>query len=673
MRSNIQCDAIESPWRGTRVYVAMALPGFLGIFLMLLSTWRYGVGLSPDSASYISAARSLLAGEGYRYADGAIYTHWPPLFPTLLAIPGLVGIGPMLAARLVNAVAFGGIVFSAGLLFSRCTTSKGTAVLGVLSVLLSVPLLAVSRMAWSEPVFILLAVLFVLILPRFTQTKRGAAFLAISVLVGLACLERYAGVTLIVTGGLVIALSVSKASVLDRLKYSIGFCLLSGAPLALWLLRNRVLAGQTTGAHRLDLTLVNEMGRRLVVAGDILATWFLSRTSPGPANLATVGLILLVAAAAVVVSHRKLRDSGSSKAVLIGSAGLFSLVYTGFIAFCGAGLSWDPEQRHMAPAYVFVMLLVFAGGEDLFRLLGKWWGRPLVQSVGLVLMALWLLYPLDQAAHIVKHAMRDGAGEYTNRLWEESSLIHWLRTKPLQGPVYSNIPDGLYLLAGIPANDTPSWCWDAAEFVRAAPSGRTCYVVWSHVFCRSHLYDLRELASRWRLEPIAEFSDGAVYRLLGVGGPELCRVFRFWSPRKNRHLYTLDKGERDEVIRRGAREWKDEGAVFYAFAEGRQPADAVPVYRLGSDALQTSFYTIDEAEKNAALVASPRIWEYRGVAWYAFAEAQRPADTCPVYRFWSDTLHTYFYTIQEAERDRLIADFSYVWTYEGVAWYAYGN
>jgi hypothetical protein len=127
------------------------------------------------------------------------------------------------------------------------------------------------------------------------------------------------------------------------------------------------------------------------------------------------------------------------------------------------------------------------------------------------------------------------------------------------------------------------------------------------------------------------------------------------------------------VLQHGAPEWQDEGAVFYAFAEGRQPPGTAPVYRLWSEALQTSFYTIDEAEKEAVLAGTPRLWEYRGVAWYAFAAAQRPVDTCPVHRFWSDTLHTHFYTVRDAEKDRLIADFSHVWTYEGIVWYVYGN
>lgn len=670
----MQRIAIERQDRGVGVYAASASLGLLGVALVLLCTWRYGIGLSPDSANYVSAARSLLAGEGYRYVDGGIYTHWPPLFPTLLAIPGLVGIGPMVAARWVNALAFGGIIFFAGLLFSRCTTSRAAAVLGTLSVLLSVPLLVVSNMAWSEPVFILLAVLFVWLLPGFLRTRTWSSLLAISLVVALACLERYAGVTLIATGGIAIVLGVRKASVLDRLKYSIAFCLLSGVPLALWLVRNRVLAGQTTGSHHLNWSSIGEMGRPLVAAGDVMATWFFERPFAGTIDTVAVGLILFLAAAAALISHLTLGEPEGRRPAAVWSAGLFVLVYTGFIAFSGAGLAWDPQQRHMAPVYVFAMLLIFAGVDDAFRLLGRCLGgRAFVQSLGAVLMAWWLLHPLDWTSETVKSARRDGAGGYSTRAWEESALIRWLRTDRLDGSVYSNVPDALYLLTGTAAKDTPHYYWDTTEFAGNMPAGQASYIVWHHGLRWNHLYDLRELASRWRLEPVAELSDGAVYRFLGVGGPELCAVYRFWSPQKNRHLYTLDKPDRDGLILHHAGQWKDEGAVFYVYTEGRQPAGARPVYRLWCESLQTCFYAIGAAERDAVLAKSPGLWQDHGVAWYAFAEEGRPADTRPVYRFWSDTVQTHFYTIEEAERDKLIADFSHVWTYEGVVWYAYGK
>ena len=46
-------------------------------------------------------------------------------------------------------------------------------------------------------------------------------------------------------------------------------------------------------------------------------------------------------------------------------------------------------------------------------------------------------------------------------------------------------------------------------------------------------------------------------------------------------------------------------------------------------------------------------------------------DLSPVYRFWSAGLATHFYTISETEKEKLITQFADVWQYEGVAFYAY--
>jgi len=45
----------------------------------------------------------------------------------------------------------------------------------------------------------------------------------------------------------------------------------------------------------------------------------------------------------------------------------------------------------------------------------------------------------------------------------------------------------------------------------------------------------------------------------------------------------------------------------------------------------------------------------------------------PVYRFYNKNTGTHFYTISEAEKQSLIANYSYVWTYEGVGFYVYSN
>lgn len=87
-------------------------------------------------------------------------------------------------------------------------------------------------------------------------------------------------------------------------------------------------------------------------------------------------------------------------------------------------------------------------------------------------------------------------------------------------------------------------------------------------------------------------------------------VHRFWSSAHSRHLYTISESERDALLEgRKAGQWQSEGVAFYAFAAGRQPADAQPVYRHQSGSL-APHWTLDGSGT---------------VAWYAWAGRDAPA------------------------------------------------
>lgn len=57
-------------------------------------------------------------------------------------------------------------------------------------------------MAWSEPLFILLAVPFLLYVDMCFQTRSTLAFISSVVVVALAVLTRYAGVTMVAPGAI---------------------------------------------------------------------------------------------------------------------------------------------------------------------------------------------------------------------------------------------------------------------------------------------------------------------------------------------------------------------------------------------------------------------------------------------------------------------------------------
>ncbi len=49
----------------------------------------------------------------------------------------------------------------------------------------------------------------------------------------------------------------------------------------------------------------------------------------------------------------------------------------------------------------------------------------------------------------------------------------------------------------------------------------------------------------------------------------------------------------------------------------------------------------------------------------------RLSGTSPVYRFWSDSKQSHFYTISEVEKNYVVATWPNIWKYEGARFYAY--
>jgi hypothetical protein len=111
-----------------------------------------------------------------------------------------------------------------------------------------------------------------------------------------------------------------------------------------------------------------------------------------------------------------------------------------------------------------------------------------------------------------------------------------------------------------------------------------------------------------------------------------------------------------------------------AGSEGGQTVDAdlAPVYRLKAEKLNSYFYTISASEKDTLLRDFANVWKYDGVAFYAYPPDHQPVGSKPVYRFWSPSLSSHFYTMDEREKQQM-ADQSKVWTLEGVAWNAFNQ
>jgi hypothetical protein len=681
------------------LYVAIILLSLVGVTLVFLSTSRYGVGVSPDSASYISAADSLVSGRGLKCYDGRPYTFWPPLFPLLLAAFGLVGIDPATAARLLNAFAMGGIALICGIMLSRSLKSTMLVVIGTGAVALSFPLLNVSSMAWTEPVFALLIALFILQMPALLRDHRVSGLVTVSVLAALCSLQRYAGVIVIASGAILILLSLSQTSVRKRFKYVTGFVVFSSAPLVLWAVRDRLLTGMFTGHSRVPS--VYSLAENVTYALDTCSRWFMPETIPLSIRMWGLGLLILWAIAVIVLCRIGLVGPAWRNCPYVWPMSVVMLVYIPFIVYTHQVGVLDEllNDRYLSPVSAPLICLLFIAVDRTAILLSLAVPKRVSSWPAFVLIlvcAVWLKVPFDRIRETVSRQMREGVPGYTTLRWQESALAKWLRDHSFEGHILSNAPDAVYVLVGIGASTSPLAAWDQAQFQEHLASEQDALLVWFNSVHRRSLCDISELIDRLCLEKVVTVPDGDVYRLRRPSPPRSFQD-RFLSDymvngRRVRTFGSDTSGSRGVVTswvlrpdgttesawRLAARDgailcWEvscpyqtHSDGTFEFHCEGRAIRD-------GSDAASAYDFTVRGTGDPNAAIGTYRI-QFADPQWPAVDRGTWRVDVAqPIYRLYDSAAKRHLYVDTKAKVDELTRAPDNHWLDEGVCFYIYPN
>lgn len=158
--------------------------------------------------------------------------------------------------------------------------------------------------------------------------------------------------------------------------------------------------------------------------------------------------------------------------------------------------------------------------------------------------------------------------------------------------------------------------------------------------------------------------DMGAYEYQGLGP-----VYRFWSPVQRKHFYTISGVERNSMIKLYPNIYVYEGVAFYAYYGPSEPG-LKPVYRFWSPSLVSHRWTIDEKEKEE-LLKQKDVWVDEGIVFYAYPSGKQPLGSLPVYRFWSETLGQEFFTISATDVDFVEDTYPKDWAYQAIAWYAF--
>lgn len=427
-----------------RFHIFLAVVSVVGAALVWLATSSYGPGLSTDGARYLSTAESIAAGRGIIDYLGLPLINWPPLYPILLAALKLAtGLDVLILGQFVNVVAFGAIIYLSGLFFERSLPGSLTfATLATLVVATSLPLLEVSANIASDPLFMVCVLIFLLAAQKYLGGRGRGAWWQMALLAIAACFLRYAGLVLIISGGLIELLAWRKEWRRALLEAA-AFGLVASAPIAAWaLFHNLPLGGTLLGAHRPSLALTN-----FLFAFEKMAGWFI------PSSLLELvpAILLFAALAAILVAASNRGRRSAWVARLQGSTILPSLI---FVFVYGAVLVFaistsehqvaGSQRIHAILLPAFLVLLGSSMLDLLPKLPGKLAGLPM-RNLLLAGFALWLLIPAYRVQAYVRASLEQGDVSYYNlyntRTLRESDIVAEIQSMQIgedKERVYSN-------------------------------------------------------------------------------------------------------------------------------------------------------------------------------------------------------------------------------------------
>jgi hypothetical protein len=522
----------------------------IGVAIVLVSTSRYGIGVEIMGMSYISDARSLLAGKGL-----ATFTvMFPPLYPVLLGAVGYVlGVDPLVSAELTGAFLFGLMVFLAGITAFRYVGSRYVALYAAALVLLSPPLMDVSVMAWPEPLFIGLVLLFLCLVKSYLAKGDWVSLILCSALAALAALTRYLGITLILSG-IWIILFLPRNHRRSGIYQLLFFAFVSAVPLGLWALRNYSLSGMPFGPRypsgfsffdNMTFALVGIYSALIFSLGSLYPDKFLFHL------ILKLGFLVLALGFGVFIAYllrfpkrEEWLRMKADRSLWAGPLTVFIAVYTIVLLITSTTTASDKiDNRFLTPLYVPAIILILSLVYQLSRRTAR---KALISLAALSLMVP-LVFVTKNTISYVSH----GAGGYSTDKWQESETIRYLRSHALPGkdgifipepevlpypfkyPLYSgkgqilsNDPEALYILANInipwiprrtASYNSPKIVHELKSLKGTWPEPSEAYLIWIGDGGGSReggwMFTLDELKTIADIRLYQRFSDGAIYTI----------------------------------------------------------------------------------------------------------------------------------------------------------------
>jgi len=488
----------------TKHWPALAASAVACIFLYFF-TRHSGIGVSPDSVVYESTAVNIRNHFSFTDFNGLPLVDFPLGYPSFLALTMLLtSSAVLLVVPVINCLLFSGVILLTGFIIGGYQQRPSLYKICFLAALACSPcILEVYSMVWSETVFVFLTLLFIATFRNYQLSHSGSRLLIAALVVSIAFVTRYAGISLLCAGGFLILFD-GELVIRKKITHLLLFGGVGSSLAICNLIRNHAVSGSITGVRE---KAVRSVFDNLGQIGVTLSDWlpFLK----GHETIATVLFILILLLGIYKLFYGVLQQQYFHSFETITAC--FFVMYALFIIII-ASLSRfeDLSSRLLSPLYI-PMLLV-----------GSSWKVPVVQRSTHVKKIIWLIvallfyvgfqYNQYQLNADAWEGIKDaGIPGYTEDSWTQSPAIAFINKNKSQfaQPVYSDANDAVYFLTGLHALALPHI--EIQKEVDAFLQHRSFYLLWLTDGENTDLVNLDFIKQHKRLVSMQQLDGGAVY------------------------------------------------------------------------------------------------------------------------------------------------------------------
>jgi uncharacterized membrane protein len=423
----------------------------------LLAATPKGLGVSSDSVAYLGAARNQAGGLGLARltGDGGAdpMTHFPPLYPLLLAGLELLGLPALPAARLIAAIVFAGSALLTGILVWRCSGSILASVIGVSLFVVSPHMLETHSWAMTEGLFIFLGLAALVALAEYGAARRRGILVLAASAVAAAYLTRYIGIALLISAALYLSLlpgSIRRRSTDLAILLAIGV-----VPMIAWMIRNLLRTGSATNR---TLQFHLPPAESLQDGLRVIWQWLVPYAYPA---WGAASLLLLTACVMVLILwiERPIRQVPRRLAGFLsqGAGRPVVLYFLSYLTVLVASLllldaSTPIDQRLASPLLSLSIVLLASALPWLWRAPV---GKGLLRLALVLGVTLFLVSSLSRRQWLVR-SMRYEARGLASPLWADSGVGEILDTLPENSLLFADNPEILYFISGRGAFGLPT-------------------------------------------------------------------------------------------------------------------------------------------------------------------------------------------------------------------------